>query len=165
MKVINFDLPNIQQIGNVKIGTRNGILFFSLDDKYFLENNTNYIYGFHHRLRELKFNSVLIGGLALGMVPYYLKNEKKLSDIDVVEINENNIQLINELGYLKDVNIINDDVRTHKTSKKYDLIIIDTIWEYDAEAYKDIKADIISNYAENLNEGGKIYFTITQEVI
>lgn len=165
MKVINFDLENSIQIENVKIGTRNDILFFSLDDKYFLENNTNYIYTFHHRLKELKFNSVLIGGLGLGMVPYYLKNEKKLSDIDVVEINENNIKLINQLGYLKDVKIINGDVKTHKTSKKYDLIIIDTFWEYDAETYKDIKADIISNYAENLNEGGKIYFTITQEVI
>jgi spermidine synthase len=165
MKFINYNLKEKLVSDNVEIYPNdvNGKITLNLYNKFYMEESENYITRYCYRLQELSFNNVLIGGLGLGIIPYYLINNN-FNDIEVVEINNNVINLINQMGYLPNVIIHNNDATTYTTFKKYDLIIMDLWWLPD-DKFKEERDTIINNYANNLNLNGKIYIPITDELI
>ena len=55
----------------------------------------------------------------------------------------------------QDINIIEGDMYTYNSDKKYDLIIVD-LWWYENEITDQNKSDLLSNWSDNLNTGGKI---------
>lgn len=162
--MFNITLENEIKVDNVSIVNENDKIVFSIDDTFYLHDDIKYISGYCNKLAYLDYDSVLIGGLGLGIIPYYLENFKNCSTIDVVEINYNVIKSIIKLNHLSSSNIIQCDFLNYSTNKKYDLIIAD-LWWLKPEHFDIEKEEIINNYSENLNEGGKIYIPIIDEVI
>jgi spermidine synthase len=165
MKFINYYLHEKLISNNVEIYPNpiNEKLTLNLYDKFYMEESKEYITHYCHKLSDISFNSVLIGGLGLGIIPYYLINNN-FNDIEVVEIDSNLINLINKMGYLPNAVIHNYDATTYTTFKKYDLIIMDIWWLPDDTLNKE-KDIIINNYSNNLNSNGKIYIPIIDELI
>ena len=167
MKLINYKLENGDvTIGNVRLTTResDGALLLGIDETYWLEDNDLYIYGFCKELPLLEFNSVLIGGLGMGLIPYWIQQNKNVETLEIVEINKNVIDCVLSQGYLQNVVVSIDDALYIDNFQKYDLIIMD-LWWILPEDFESQKQQIISNYSNNLNENGKIYFPASQEII
>lgn len=164
MKLINYKLSEPILHGNVSVINKGNtdIILFGIDDKYWLIDDVNYINSYCYQMFNFDFNSVLIGGLGMGLIPYYMLNNMT-EDIDVIEINSNVIDVVNQMGHLGNINIINNDVLIYKPTKKYDLIIMDLWWLTDG-VFESQKNNIISNYLNSLNDGGKLYFPITDEI-
>ena len=105
------------------------------------------------------YDSVLIAGLGLGVMPYYIQENKECSIIDVVEINEDVIEAVNQLGHLSSsVNLIEDDILTYIPTRNYDLIILDIWWDgIYCQDDRDAQSPLmVTKYLEYLNEGGKV---------
>ena len=165
MKLINHTVNETIVSGNAKVEMINNILSFSLDDMYYVDDRETYITNYCQYLDTLSFTSVLIGGLGLGLIPFFLYNNMNITDIDILENNQGVIDIISQMSYLNtDINIINQDARTFNTSKTYDLILMD-LWWFDDQTFIDDKASILSNYNTNLNADGKFYFPISNEII
>lgn len=159
--MININLNNDIVIGDVTISNdKYGRLFFNLNGfgNGSLTDNVLYITDFC-KILDYQFDSILIGGLGLGMVPYFIENNMNITNITVIENNQNVIDAINQLNHLKKTNIIYDDFKTHSTDVKYDLILADIWWK---RATNDEIQMILSNYSNNLNEGGSIHFPINE---
>lgn len=165
MKLINYILDEKIISENVEIfqNKKNNNLVLNLYNKYYYEESEEFITNYCHLMNTINFKSILVGGLGLGIIPFYLLN-KGICDIEVIEKDKNLIKIINQLGYLKNVIIHNDDVYTFKTNKKYDLILMD-IWWYADINFVNEKNTILCNYKNNINKEGKIYFPIVNEMI
>ena len=101
------------------------------------------------------YTSVLVGGLGLGLIPQYLHTKEKA--VDVVEIDS---ELIDYVDFINpSINIIEGDVYNYSTTNKYDLIIIDLWWD-ESEITDQNKSDLLANWSDNLNEGGKIILPV-----
>jgi predicted membrane-bound spermidine synthase len=161
-----FDIifENNINVNNVSISKQNDKIIFSIDNTFYLEDNINYISGYCNKIPHLTFDKVLIGGFGLGIIPYYLEKYKSCLDIDIVEINHDVITATKMLNHLSFSNIIHDDFLNYYTEKKYDLIIVD-LWWLKSDHFEIEKEEILDNYSSNLNEGGKIYIPITDELI
>lgn len=165
MKLLDLEITNPIISGNAKVESTNGTLTFSLDDKFFTADSVEYITVFSPGILNISFSSILIGGLNMGLIPYYIENNFTGVEIDVVESNTGVIEVVNEMGHLsQNVNILHADPITYSTTKKYDLILMD-IWWFDNQQTVEDKSTIISNYSNNLNTGGKFYFPIIKELI
>lgn len=127
----------------------------SLNDDYI-----NYAINFA-RLNIFNFNSILIGGLGFGLLPYYIENNTSANSIDVIEKNLDVITATTQFGHLKNTNIVHHDFLTYTTDKKYDLILVDLWWTFPTNEEVDT---IVSNYTNNLNENGSIYFPTTSKI-
>jgi tRNA1(Val) A37 N6-methylase TrmN6 len=161
-----FDIrfENDIKYGNVLITKENDKITFSIDNMFYLQDDIQYINNFCKRLNDLEYNSVLILGLGLGIIPYYLENFKSITSIDVVETNENVILATSDLNHLKSTNIIHHNLYTYQTDKKYDLIIADMWWVL--PPYYDSRIQSIERkYKKILNKGGKIYIPILDKII
>ena len=113
---------------------------------------------------DFKFDSILIGGLGLGLIPYYLENYKSISNIDVIEINQDVVNVVNELGHLKNTTISLGDIYSYNVTKKYDLILID-LWWLNQDFTEEQRMNLIHKWQNNLTDKGKIYFPIIDELI
>ena len=163
--MFNITLENEIEKGDVRlIQDGDNVKMFISNSRYSLVDNIGYINNFCKKLKDLEYNSVLIFGLGLGILPYYMENFKEISDIDVIEINQNVIDVTTSLGHLKSTNIIHSDLYRHITDKKYDLIIADMWWNFPPYYRSRIK-DIEQIYKKNLNEGGKIYIPLADKII
>lgn len=162
--MFDINLENKIQVNDVSIVNENGKIVFSIDDTFYLQDDIKYITHYCNKLDYLQYDSVLIGGLGLGIIPYFLENFKSCNSIDIVEINSNVIKSIIKLNHLSKSNIIQCDFLNYFTNKKYDLIIAD-LWWLKPNHFEIEKEEIINNYSENLNEGGKIYIPIIDELI
>lgn len=136
--------------------SNNYINLYNPENKLILEDLSFYITVFTPELLDKEFNSILIGGLGLGLIPFVVQDFCEV--IDVIENNNNITQINQQLGALDSkVNIINDDIFTFQPTKMYDVIVMD-IW------YEPITIDVIdtlnSIYFPFLNEGGFLYYPI-----
>lgn len=162
--MFDISFKNNINVNNVSIIKENDKIIFSIDNTFYLHDDMNYINGYCNKIPYLSFNSVLIGGLGLGIIPYYLENYKSCSVIDVVEINSDVISATTSLNHLSNTNIEHSDFLNFYTEKKYDLIIAD-LWWLKPEHFEIEKQEILDNYLDNLNDGGKLYLPIIDEVI
>lgn len=161
---INLD-SNIEY-ENVKVVQQNENLLFSIDDTFFLKDDISYITDYCSKLSgllELNPQSILIGGLGLGIIPFYLETFTSITDIDVVENNINVMNVTMSLHHLKSTNIFFDNFRKFRTNKKYDLIIAD-LWWIKPNDFDDIQGEIVTHYWKSLNENGRIYFPIVNRM-
>jgi spermidine synthase len=123
-------------------------------------DNPYYILGYAPELLDVEFDSILIGGLALGLIPYVCQD---FAQVDVVEINQDVIDLAKQLGHLNDnVNIIHDDILTFSVEKTYDIVVIDAFYEALSEETITLLEE---KYMPFINEGGFLYIPINKGVI
>lgn len=161
--MFNIDLQEYIKVNSVEIYKKNYKIWFSYKNEFYLTDDFLYINGFCKELPMLNFNHVLIGGLGLGIIPYYLENYKSC-EIDVVENNKDIIDAIYQLNHLKNARIIEDNFLSYECEKKYDLIIPD-LWWLISEDFEQEKTQIIENYTPHLTDNGKIYFPVIDEII
>lgn len=116
----------------------------------------SYITEFTPELLDKEFDSILIGGLGLGIIPFVVQDF--CTTIDIVEINTDIVDVNQQLNVLGTrVNIIEGDIFNFQPTKMYDVIIMD-IW------YRPISEEVVellnNTYFQALNEGGFIYYPI-----
>ena len=106
------------------------------------------------------YDTVLVVGLGLGLVPYELSEVNGCSKIDVLEIDQEIIDYTISSGHLNsDINLIQGDIYNYTTIETYDLIIIDTIW-YEHEMTDEDYGLLESRLLPNINTGGALYVPI-----
>ncbi len=147
LTVGNYTIKNNSQLNYLELHNVEGELVSDL---------ASYITEFTPELLDKEFDSILVGGLGLGIIPYVVQDF--CTTIDVVEINPNIIGINQELSVLNSkVNVMEGDIFTFQPTKTYDVIIMD-IW------YRPISEEMIetlnSIYFPFLNEGGFIYYPI-----
>ena len=106
------------------------------------------------------YDKVLIAGLGFGLIPQTLSEVNNCSKIDVVEIDQEVIDYNISSGHLNsDIVIIKSDIFEYTTNEKYDLIIIDTIWD-ESEMTDEDYGLLESRLLPNINTGGALYVPI-----
>lgn len=137
----------------------NHLFMFNPEGVLLSVDNPNYILGYARELLDIEFDSILIAGLGLGVMPYVCQD---FAQVDVVEIDENVIDLAKKLGHLNEnVNIIHDDILTFSVEKLYDIIVLDIWWLAPLERISD---KLIEKFLPNLKDGGFIYIPINKGV-
>ena len=112
---------------------------------------------FKNNFNDFNYNSVLVVGLGMGLLPLSLYEEKNCSTVDVLEISQEVIDYANSHGQLNEnINLIQGDVYSYTTTESYDLIIIDTIWLPD-EMTEDQWQSLVTKFTNNVNPNGAIY--------
>ena len=115
---------------------------------------------FKNSFNGFSYDTVLIVGLGLGLVPQELSEVNKCSKIDVLEIDQEIIDYTISSGHLNsDINLIQGDIYNYTTIETYDLIIIDTIW-YEHEMTDEDYGLLESRLLPNINTGGALYVPI-----
>ena len=111
------------------------------------------------------YDTVLVVGLGLGLIPQTLSEVNKCSKVDVLEIDQEIIDYTISSGHLNnDINIIHGDIYTYTTTEMYDLIIVDTIW--DEREMSDSRCDMLQNrLLPNVNTGGAFYVPMKDKFI
>ena len=106
------------------------------------------------------YDTVLVVGLGLGLIPYELSEVNGCSKIDVLEIDQEIIDYTISSGHLNsDINLIQGDIYNYTTIETYDLIIIDTIW-YEHEMTDENYELLENRLLPNINTGGALYVPI-----
>tara|TARA_R110000868_G_scaffold22624_4_gene92685 strand:+ start:10993 stop:11532 length:540 start_codon:yes stop_codon:yes gene_type:complete len=172
MKIIDTDLKDYSGSEFNVYKDSEGVTFMKFSNGLWLDNRETYASiflgkcdsctGFYKdSFKDFVYDSVLIAGLGFGLIPHELSEVNKCSKIDVVEISQEVIDYNVSSGHLNPIiNIIKGDIFTHTTDEKYDLIIIDTIWE-EAEMTEEQYQELVSKfYNTNLNKGGALYFPV-----
>ena len=115
---------------------------------------------FKNSFNGFSYDTVLIVGLGLGLVPQELSEVNKCSKIDVLEIDQEIIDYTISSGHLNsDINLIQGDIYNYTTIETYDLIIIDTIW-YEHEMTDENYELLENRLLPNINTGGALYVPI-----
>jgi spermidine synthase len=123
-------------------------------------DNPYYILQYSNELLDVEFDSILVGGLALGLIPYVCQD---FAQVDVVEIDKNVIDLAKQLNHLNEnVNIIHDDILTFSVEKTYDIVLIDAFYETLSEERISLLEE---KYMPYINVGGFLYIPINVGVI
>jgi len=111
------------------------------------------------------YDTVLVVGLGLGLVPQELSEVNKCSKIDVLEIDQEIIDYTISSGHLNsDINLIQGDIYNYTTTETYDLIIIDIIW-YDHEMTDEDYGLLENRLLSNINVGGALYVPIKNKFL
>ena len=120
---------------------------------------------FKNSFNGFSYDTVLIVGLGLGLVPQELSEVNKCSKIDVLEIDQEIIDYTISSGHLNsDINLIQGDIYNYTTTETYDLIIIDTIW-YEHEMTDEDYGLLKSRLLPNINTGGALYVPIKNKFL
>ena len=154
-----------------------GVSFMEFSDGEFLNNDESYALVFlgesprgssfyRDSFEGFEYDKVLAVGLGLGLLPNELSKVKKCSKIDVLEISQELIDYTIESGHLPDdINFIQGDIYNYTTTEKYDLIIVDTVWEADDMNENQFQSILTNLRDSSLNEGGVLYFPVLREWI
>jgi hypothetical protein len=138
-----------------KYNNVNYIGLYNPEGKVMTVDAPDYILEYAHELLDVEFNSMLIGGLGIGVIPYVVQD---FAEVDVIENDQNIIDIVNQLNHLNEnVNIINNDIFTFNIEKTYDIIVLDIWYEALTEALSN---QLIEKYLPFVNEGGFLYIPI-----
>lgn len=156
--IFGITLPEEINLNGYCIKNKNTINYLELcnpDNKILSLDSPDYILEYTPELLDIEFNSILIGGLGIGVIPYVCQD---FAQVDVVENDQNVIDITTQVGHLNNnVNIINGDIFTFEPTKTYDIILIDTIYDSIPENITD---SIIEKYLPFVNEGGFLYLPL-----
>jgi hypothetical protein len=120
---------------------------------------------FKNSFNGFSYDTVLIVGLGLGLVPQEISEVNKCSKIDVLEIDQEIIDYTISSGHLNsDINLIQGDIYNYTTTETYDLIIIDTVW-YEHEMTDEDYGLLESRLLPNINTGGALYVPIKNKFL
>lgn len=151
----------------VQYPNRNYWALTTKTDNFYSSNTTIYsedvlanITTYCKELLNINFNSILIAGLGIGVVPHVVKYKSICSTVDVVEISQEMIDLVGPVGYLEGVSLINADAFNYVPTKMYDIILLD-IWTCDCDPLLPTQLPtLINRYLPYLNTGGFVYAPI-----
>ena len=172
MKFIDSDLQDYTGENFSVLKNNNGITEMVFPNGVSLFNKTNYakiMLGkcgtcnpfFKNSFEGFTYDKVLIAGLGFGLIPQTLSEVNNCSKIDVVEIDQEIIDYNISSGHLNsDIVIIKSDIFEYITNDKYDLIIIDTIWDENEMSEEQVQALTSKFLTTNLNTGGALYIPI-----
>lgn len=156
--IFNITLSENIIINEYTLKSRRGTNYLELynpDNKIISLDSPDYVTGFTPELLDIEFNSILVGGLGIGVIPYICQD---FAQVDVIEYDQNVIDITSQIGHLNNnVNIINGDIFTFEPTKTYDIIVMD-IW-YNSIPF-EITEDIITKYLPFVNEGGFLYLPL-----
>jgi spermidine synthase len=168
MKLYTVNLESDITYPNVTISSNSDILRMTVSEGVYIDDDDKYITKFIPQLVSMSFDSVLIGGLLLGLVPYYIQENKQYTKMTVVEKDINIINAVTELQVLGEtVEIVNEDFLTYVPTQSYDLIISDVHWgspsmepnwESEIETLK-------SRYTNYLSTGGTLIVPLTKYTV
>jgi hypothetical protein len=138
----------------------NHLFMFNPEGVLLSVDNPHYVLGYSSELLDVEFDSILIAGLGIGVIPYVCQD---FAQVDVVEIDQDVIDLAKQLGHLgENVNIIHDDIFTFSVEKTYDIVVIDAFYE----ALSEERISLLEEkYMPFINEGGFLYIPINKGVI
>ena len=89
---------------------------------------------------DLAFEDVLVSGLGFGILPLWLCDNPNVNSVTVIEISKDVIKLFKESNVVPNkLTIINDNMITYNTNKKYNAILLD---HYEKEDFDLILKDI-----------------------
>tara|TARA_R110001606_G_scaffold219196_1_gene367075 strand:- start:163 stop:699 length:537 start_codon:yes stop_codon:yes gene_type:complete len=118
---------------------------------------------FKDNFNNFNYDSVLVAGLGLGLLPLTLYEEKNCSVVDVVETSQENIDYIKSTNQLNpNINLIQGNIYSYDTTKKYDLIIIDIVWVPE-DMTEDGWQSLVTRFTNSINSGGVIYAPVYQK--
>ena len=175
MKIIDSKLKDFKGGSFEVYKTEQSVTIMKFSDSKWIDNNPKYTDLFLGKcnacesfykdsFNNFEYKSVMVAGLGFGLIPTELSEVNNLVDIDVIEINKEVIEYNILSGHLSnDINIIESDVFEYVTEKKYDLIIIDTIWK-EEEMSEDQVDLLVSKFLNtNLNTGGVLYIPVLEK--
>lgn len=129
-----------------------------------LINDISYLNMFIQR-NKISYNSVLIGGLGIGFLPYWISQNTDCNVIDVIEKNNELASWVQSNNHLDpNINIIVSDIYNYSTSKTYDLILMDLWWGKDFENIDENQPKLVDQFSDNVNQNGCIYFCLTNYI-
>lgn len=109
------------------------------------------------------WDDVLVLGMGgFGVLPQYIKNEKRPTSLDVVEEYQEIIDYVTWID--NSINVIRHDEWSYATLKKYDIIICD-LWAESDDVTDAHKTTLLNNYSDNLKTGGKLIVPISGETL
>lgn len=160
-KIFNISLDNPIELNGYSIKPYlHYIGLYNPEGKVMTADAPDYITEYASELLDVEFDSILIGGLGLGVVPYVVQD---FAQVDAIEIDQNIIDIVKELGHLGDnVNIINDDIFTFSVEKTYDIILIDAFYEPLSEETVTVLEE---KYMPHINVGGFLYIPINVGIL
>ena len=90
---------------------------------------------------DLAYGDVLVSGLGFGILALWLCNKAEVKSVTVVEISQDVIELFKKNNLVpNNLNIINDNMITYCTEKKYDVLLLDHYEEQEFDfRIKDIE--------------------------
>lgn len=163
MKILNHTNINEHTGETFNISFENETLKLIFTNGDWIIDHLNYINAFSRGLKDLNYNSILIGGLGLGLMPEWVKNNTSCSILDVVENNTELISWVSSSNYLNENITINQgDIFEYIPTKTYDLIVID-IWWTATGSYETQKQELVERYLEHINSNGTVYMPISSE--
>lgn len=154
--------------------TEGGVLLSFIPSFERIPDNISYAVDYCKHITSGSYNSVLMGGLGLGIVSQWIAKNTSCETIDVVEINAELINWVKNENYLDPkINIIEGDIFTYTPTKTYDLIIYDIWWnsasyviehenpeDNETITFQNIIDSLITQHNNYLNDGGSFYFPI-----
>ena len=145
-------------LNNYSIKNRHGINYIEVrnsDNKLLAIDSPDYITEFCPQLLDIEFNSILVGGLGSGNIPYVCQS---FAQVDVIENDQNIIDIVSQLNHLgENVNVINGDIFTFEPTKTYDVVVMDIWYNSIPENVTDL---IIEKYLPFVNEEGFLYLPL-----
>lgn len=121
---------------------------------------TQIITNYAKKIKDINFNSILISGLGMGVIPYLCQDTTQV--VDVVEINSEVIEITTSLGHLNsNVNIIQSNIYEYVPNKTYDVILFDHWLIYAPEYEMNL---LSQKYQSFLKIGGTISFPIHEQM-
>lgn len=166
MNLIPNDLLNAYNGTTFSVGVTHTTYHFR-DHSYYTQpllNTTEYV-DFCKELNNLSYNSILIGGLGLGYIPYWISQNTSCSIIDVIDNNSELISWTNSNGHLtSSINLIENDIYSYSPTDTYDLILIDIWWGTPSENIDTNEPLLINHLSGSVNQNGSIYFPLSQTV-
>lgn len=104
------------------------------------------------------YDSVLVGGLGMGLIPEWIANNTSCTTIHVIDNNSELRTWVSNENYLdSSINIYAGDAYTYTPTQNYDLILMDIWWGSETEATDGTGAGLKDRYIPYLNSGGKYY--------
>lgn len=159
MGILNHNLTDSVSGNSFSITKENGDIVLTFSNGEYINDNFKYI-EYSNRIQDLTYDSILLGGLGLGVIPQYIAENKQCSTIDIIEINSELISTIQNMDYLdSSINIIQGDIFTFTPTQTYDLILLDIWWIAD-ESFINVARTLVTKYNPYLNTGGNIYFPL-----
>jgi tRNA A58 N-methylase Trm61 len=172
MKFIDSNLQDHDGVNFKVLKDSNGITRMTFENGAAVRNTVDYAkiilgqctdcdYLYKGYFEGFTYDKVLIAGLGFGLIPQTLSEVNNCSKVDVVEIDQEVIDYNASSNHLNsDITVIKGDIFEYTTSEKYDLIIIDTIWDGDEMSETQVQTLTSSFLNTNLNAGGVLYIPL-----
>ena len=146
VKVVPAELNEFKITENVNRG--HSYLTLTKDNKQLMALSTKTLreYKEQYSSYDLAYGDVLMSGWGFGLAPCWIANKPQVSTVTVIERYPQIVNIFKRSNQIpKNVHIIYDDVKTYKTSNKYDCVFLDHFPDHDISPVFDEVGSITRN--------------------